>query len=129
MQIFTNMTLDDLKTGMIITLRNGYEYAVIRDRVADDLTNHDVFVRCIGDDRGWMCMGNYNYNLTYKACNDRDWDIVKVERGTHPFQFINLKYRNDDRVLLWKEPDAVKLTVAEIENRLGYKIEIVSEEE
>lgn len=126
---FANMTLDDLKTGMIVTLRNGYEYTVIRDRVADGLTDSDIMVRIDDEDRGWMKVADYNMNLTYHTIDDdeREWDIVKVERGNHPFQFMNLNYRKDNRVLLWEALKRVKLTIHEIENRLGYKIEIVSD--
>lgn len=134
---FTNMTLDDLKTGMIVTLRKGVQYAVMRNTAAEKPEHKNVFVYTNFDQSkvlsfydggcGFMTFDRYNSNLTHVY--DSKWDIVKVEIPKHAYGFMDLTYRVEDRKVIWIEPTAVKLTVAEIENRLGYKIEIVSEEE
>lgn len=128
------MTLNDLKTGMIVTTRNGYEYTVIRDHCSTNITGCDVFVRCIDNTRGWLNVREYNPDLSFTdkwsdKQENRAWDIVKVEVCEHPFGFMDLNYNRDDRKVIWEEPPAKKLTVSEIEKLLGYKVEIVSEEE
>lgn len=74
-----------------------------------------------------MGFDSYKPDLTYNG-KDRDWDIVKVEVPVHPFGFMTVDYRTYQRTVIWKEAPAVKLTVAEIEARLGYKVEIVSDD-
>lgn len=137
MQIFHNMTLDDLKTGMIVTMRNGSKYTVLRDIDVPFQNNKDLFIyvnfnqsKCfeyIDDDlgRGYMRFDTYESNL--KHVSNSQWDIVKVERSSHPYGFMDLTYDRGSRTIIWTEPTAVKLTVAEIEARLGYKVEIVSD--
>lgn len=121
------MTLNDLKTGMIVTCRNGREYTVIRDRVPDALTKSDLFIRNTESGVSHNRFDEYNENLTAKRTSE--FDIVKIERCNHPYAFIDLSRGKHHRVTVWKEESRKKLTVAEIENLLGYKVEIVSEEE
>lgn len=121
------MTLNDLKTGMIVTCRNGREYTVIRDRVPDTFTSSDLFVRFCENDPSHNRFDEYNNNLTARL--NSEFDIVKIEKANHPYAFLNLNYGKHHRVTIWKEEKRKKLTVAEIENLLGYKVEIVSEEE
>lgn len=123
MQTFANMTLDDLKTGMIVTTRNGNEYLIIR---SNDLSIVNTGIGGFAYN-GYTDFHTYRDNMTCKL--SRDFDVVKVEQFNSAFCLINFKNHPDKRKLIWKEQNAVKLTVAEIEARLGYKVEIVSEEE
>lgn len=133
----SHMTLDDLKTGMIVTMRNGTQYTVIRNMATPYQNADEIFVYTnfnqserltFNDDgRGWMPFDDYHNNFTHKR--NKRYDIVRVEIANNPFGFMDLKYNVHFRTVIWKEPLAVKLTLAEIEARLGYKIEIVSEEE
>lgn len=117
----THMTLDDLKTGMIITTKSGLEYLVLR--------NDKDFVAVRKG--GWISLKDYSSDLTYHTVWDDDhgWDIVKVECFDRWARILDFENNPKDKGVLWNEPDKVKLTLAEIESRLGYKIEIVSEEE
>lgn len=129
MQMMINMTLDDLKTGMIVTLRNGREFTVIRKMANSWRESNDILVySTTKGDHGWLLFKDYGKDMRYMS-GDNSWDIVKVETPVHPFGFMDVDYRRYERNLIWKEIPAVRLTRAEIEARLGYKIEIVSEEE
>ena len=123
MQIMQNMTLDDLKTGMIVTRRDGAKRIVFKN-------TPNIYNKCndfITDTSGhsWDSLCFYNQDLTNNT-GFKEFDIVKVECPVGAYDLGNI---NCKCTVLWKEAPAVKLTVAEIEARLGYKIEIVSEEE
>lgn len=136
MQIYQNMTLDDLKTGMIVTLRNGSKYIVLRNITYELDGNKDILAytnfdqaKTLGfrdDGCGWMGFNRYKSNLSH--VRDKKWDIVRVESPNNYRGMLDLNYSKVAN-LLWVERPAVKLTVAEIESRLGYKIEIVSDNE
>ena len=125
------MTLNDLKTGMIITTKEHGEYVIIRDFANDALHSNFIAVRPDDKNPGWIEMDDYNDDLTIRTgiFFMKGWDIVKVEKARHPFDFFDLKRDVDKRVLLWKREKCKRLTVSEIEYLLGYKVEIVSEEE
>lgn len=115
------MTLSDLKTGMIVTLRNGIECVVFRDTESSmDRSDHVILNREKGV---WERLNSYMYNLTNK--HNREFDIVKVERPPHPYAFQDIDYGRDGRVLLWECKEVKKMTVAEISKELGYEVEIV----
>lgn len=120
---FPHMTLNDLKTGMVVTRRDGVELIVFRNCEIGGYIERDFIISVNG--YNWDLLKHYNYDLTNNH-GHTNLDIVKVEEATSPRgSMVN----NCNRKVLWKETPAVKLTVAEIEARLGYKIEIVSEEE
>lgn len=121
MQICQNMTLDDLKTGMIVTRRNGTKMIVFKNTLKSYNKCNDF----ITDTRGhrWDPLCFYNQDLTNNT-GSKELDIVKVEC---PVGAYDLGKIDGGCIVLWEEHPAVKLTVAEIEARLGYKIEIVSD--
>ena len=122
---FANMTLNDLKTGMIVTMRDGHECVVLR-RVHTQLCKDiDVFVDI--KSRSWFEMNSFDNDFKCWRVPTGDYDIVKIEQPRHIFDSMNLSKDIDKREILWKETTTIKLTVAEIENRLGYRIEIVSD--
>lgn len=118
------MTLNDLKTGMIVTWRNGHEHVVIRNAATRCCDTRDCMVSY--EHLSWNPLSCYNDNFKNKNgyC---DFDIVKIEEVEHPYSILDLEYDRKNRKVLWEE--CRKLTVSEIENLLGYKVEIVSEEE
>lgn len=134
------MTPNDLKTGMIVTLRNGTEGVVFRDCCSklNDFAGRPTrlfdYSNCIVDVKGdaWFMLKSYNPNF---ECNPggissthiREYDIIKIEKARHPFDFLDLERNRDQREVIWEK--CKRLTVSEIENLLGYKVEIVSEEE
>lgn len=121
------MTLNDLKTGMIITWRNGRKATVLRDTVGftNMFNGRNFLVTCSGDE--WVKLANYNNDFTNRFLNTHD--IVKVEVPNHPLYCFDYERKDFNSKVIWEEKTAVKMTVAEIEKKLGYKIEIVSEEE
>lgn len=122
MQIYQNMTLDDLKTGMIVTVRGGDKYLILKN--APDHENiYFIGVR----KNGWINSVGYDKNLKYNE--DSTFDIVKVEVVRREMYLTHFEDHPEELKVIWEERPAVKLTVAEIEARLGYKIEIVSKEE
>lgn len=114
------MTKSELKTGHIVTYRNGEKRTVFKDtnrNPADFITDGHTHVN----------LNAYNEDLT--CVFDSNRDIVKVENahspitiGFNPGAFAQLK-------TIWKRPIPKKMTVSEIEAILGYKIEIIAEKE
>ena len=97
-------TKNDLKNGDVVTLRNGDKLLFIDDDFrdfSDDNYNN------LGD------VYDLNDNLTMEDRNDKDNDIVKVERPiTYEVKFECVKR---------------EMTIAEIEEELGYGVKIVKE--
>lgn len=124
MQIFANMTLDDLKTGMIVTTRNGLRYMVLTN-YHDELETNTKFIGVRKN--GWITSNGFTANLKYP--NDSSFDIVKVEVSGLRSRLLNFEDIDANFETIWEEKSVVKCTLAEIESRLGYKVEIVSEEE
>lgn len=121
------MTKSELKTGMIVTRRDGMKNTVYRDVVWSD---------CIGNDctkgvvvnvaySSWNPLSGYNEDLTNKHASC--FDIIKVEKPKHPFYLQKDPKECVKTELLWEREESKKMTVEEIEEILGYKIEIVSE--
>lgn len=124
------MKKSELKTGMIVTLRNGNEYVFMKDFIVDDdytmgSCNEGIIVN--GHKPSWSKMNHYDHNLKAITISDRSLDIMKVEIPNHPYAFTNIPYNRKYRKLVWERKEVKQMTVAEIEAILGYKIEIVSE--
>lgn len=118
------MKLSDLKTGMRIITRNGYEFIVLENVKTPSGKTQDMYVQ---KDGGFMPEGSYNEDLT--AIGDRDWDIMKVY-AQHQGKYLDgsvisgeTKYMD----LIWERKDKKEMTIAEIEKELGYSIKIVKD--
>ena len=123
------MTLKDLRTGDIIETRTGHRGIVIDtiiffDNGTEDIQyyNNEMFVR-------YSKTGNFQNSAG---------DIEKVYRITgNPKYFVAVDFRAwfDDNTplpqaaLIWERNPVKKVTVAELEKILGYKIEIIAEQE
>ena len=122
------MTKSELKNGMIVTTREGKEYLFLKDFVLNDtyiMSSCDEGILVNGQIPSWNMMKNYNDDLTNIQYNELD--IVKVEIVNHPHDLMNIMDEKWYRTLVWERKELRKMTVAEIEAILGYKIEIVSE--
>ena len=120
------MTLNDLKTGMIVTNRKGEEMLVLLDVSTQAVNSKHYFVDLNKNEMdGFNC---YNDDMTNKF-GKTEFDIVKVEKVTNPVSSVHPDYDRRWRKVIWERNYSKKLTVAEIEKLLGYKVEIVSEEE
>ena len=124
------MTKADLKTGMIVTCRNGYKYLLMfgTDNHYKDIgIGHDTL-------SDWIEICDYTddliYNGGYFAINDGRWDIVKVEK-THTITDIRKWIINPDSVslrVIWERPEEKKkYTYEQIKEILGEEFEIVKE--
>lgn len=108
-----SFTKADLKDGMVVEFQNGHKAMVVGD----------VFM-------GTHCYSNMNnWSDTLENSHTHFRAITKV----YTSKGLSLSsYFNDDKLtLIWERPEeeepAKKMTVAEIEKELGYKVEIVSE--
>ena len=104
------MKKDELKTGDIVTLRNGdkliynEEYEEFKDLSSD-------YYNSLSD------LDDLNDDMTYggDSKEDRKNDVIKIERPTGYETIFNNR-------------ETRKMTVAEICKELGYDVEIIKEE-
>lgn len=84
------MKKSDLRTGMIVSLRNGESYYVMLNTGFTWHDQNDVLVHKVVYETGWMPLCQYNEDLTYhddpdsilpsaSEEEDRLWDIVQVD--------------------------------------------------
>ena len=114
-------TINDIKSGYIVKLRNGVFMYTLR-------VNQDKFTKIITNGRDdWMYLSRYDYDL--KCDGDRRFlDIMEVYgliEGTNNYARCGF-LDNNHRPLLWKRSEPVKMTVEEINKKLGYEVEIVA---
>ena len=106
-----DFTKSDLKDGMVVEYHCGDRRIVLGDKL-------------MGFD-SWVDIVAFNDNLECE--NNKDLNIYKVYNSD---SYILKDYFKDKSLtLIWernKEEPAKKMTVAEIEKELGYKVEIVS---
>lgn len=101
----------DLKSGMVIEVRSGDRYLVLRDN--KKLTFMNANCKSYIDSRN---LGKDMLRLTYN-----NLDIMRV--------FDKVSILNDVQnttCLLWERKEVKKMTLAEIENELGYKVEVIA---
>lgn len=83
------MKKSDLRTGMLVTLRNGNAYYVMLGTGLGG-EQENVLIHKVGKDTGWMSLRNYDDNLLFHDIDDgilpvnseeedREWDIVRVD--------------------------------------------------
>lgn len=97
------MNKKQLKTGMVLTLRNGNHFLLLRDMptVRNDqimIQGTDIAVSLNGND-GQINLNDYNYQL-YRYSDTREMDIVEISIPRYPSQI----FAPDGMVLveLWK---------------------------
>jgi hypothetical protein len=122
------MNKSDLMTGHVATLRNGISY-VVYVGVATDYTglSHDgVLVNARHPEKTWFKLEHYTEDL--KNPDSSDWDIVKIQRVVHPYDLQNfMENEISDMTLVWERVEPRELTLAAIEEILGYPVKIVEE--
>lgn len=119
-----NFTKDDLKVGYVVKYRNGELRMVMPYSRGLALTDLDG---------KWLNINTeLNYDLTEVPCvpgtTKNSLDIMEVY-GLSAFGSTAYRISTFGRKLLWKREEAKKMTVAEIEKALGYKVEVVAEED
>ena len=112
------MTLDDLKTGMIVKTREGKYNIVMRDFIDEG----DILAGLSCDNKiseTWTSLSNYNQDMT----NSRfpHIDIMSV--------YASYTYSADTpKRLLWVRKEYKEVTMKEIEEKFGCKVKIVEED-
>ena len=126
-------TRDDLKPGYVIKLRDGTYLSI-------QMVGKETLIATAGmGDLDWKYLSNgwderlnsaYRGGKTFPAITyDKTKDIVAVYgyvQGTANYSRCG-EISSSSRPLLWSRQEAKKMTVEEIENVLGYKVEIVSD--
>ena len=112
------MRKSDLKTGMTVKYRNGSLAKVLKDVNTEYYGHQDVL---FAGKNGFMNGDSYLEDLHAKMF--RDYDIIEIYQ--RPGECVILDF--DTSKLLWRREEVKKLTVAEVEAELGYKVEIISE--
>ncbi len=114
-------TINDIKSGYVVKLRNGVFMYTLR-------VNQNKFTKIITngyDD--WMYLSRYDDDLKCDG-NRRFLDIMEVYgliEGTDNYAHCGF-VDSDHRPLLWKRSEPVRMTVEEINRKLGYEVEIVA---
>ena len=112
------MKLDDLKTGMIVTTRNGDSHIVMRDFV--DVG--DILAGISDNDNitnTWTSLSEYNKDMKHNKLPGLD--IMSV--------YTSYLYGIDTpKKLLWQREEYKEVTMEEIEEKFGCKVKIVGEE-
>ena len=83
------MKKSDLRTGMLVTIRNGDHYYVAMNTGFGG-EQENVLVHKVGKDTGWLALRNYDDNLLFHDIDDdilptnseegdREWDIIRVD--------------------------------------------------
>lgn len=112
------MTLDELKTGMIVKTREGKYNIVMRDFIDEgDVLAGLSFNNKISDT--WKSLSNYNQDMT----NSRfpHIDIMSVY-SSYPYS------ADAPKKLLWERKEYKEVTMKEIEEKFGCKVKIVEED-
>ena len=104
-----------LEPCMVVKLRNG-ELVYVAN------TKNGL---CLLDERkNWIKIQDYDDELCYQVGKNECFDIMEIYDLSELAQ-QSMKISIVDRRLLWKRKEVKKMTVAEIQKELGYKIEIV----
>ena len=115
------MTKSDLRTGMIITYREGRRGMVYLNVYPAMMNNSNDII--VDEGNGWMRLADYNEDLTCK--NYDKYDIVKIESAPNALWFPTPFDKEMKTKVLWERTK--KMTISEIEDILGYKIEIIND--
>lgn len=113
------MTLNDLKTGMIVETRNGNSYIVMRNfidygDILAGLSCNNVISNT------WTSLLSYNQDMKHSGVPYLD--IVSV--------YASYPYSADTPTrLLWERNEYQEVTMKEIEEKFGCKVKIVGNEE
>lgn len=113
------MKKSDLKTGMVVETRNGNKYLVLLDN--PDAPNMNL----INFKGGFLQLAFYDEDMIIQSAG-RAYDIMSVytlqDSIYNLFKERRLRYK-----LLWERDEPKEMTIAEIEEVLGYKIKIVGD--
>lgn len=116
------MTKSELKTGMMVTLRNGEKYLVFKN-IQTGYALGDVIVSL--DGQNWDDLNSYKEDLTYEDDFENHWDIMKVSQLFHPKTFLDLNYGSGSDETLWQRNEKKRYTYAQLKEILGTEFEVI----
>lgn len=124
------MKKSELKNGMHVITKNGDEFIVIDNVVADkqivDRNTSDVILVKIDNCGGWLALDRYDENLNSDGDdNDDDFKIVAIYKPLYYYDILLSVYDDYHGKNFVQIYGKKKMTKAEIEQALGYEIEIV----
>ena len=103
------MTKSDLKTGHIVTLRDGSKGIVIKDvNMNYEEQNIIIFPSNPNDEdnnKTFDDFSSYDENLKYSKNELNCWDIVKIEKCSNPYRFLEIDYNDSEVELLWERKE------------------------
>lgn len=113
---YKEFTKQDLKTGMVVELRNGGIYYVLGDKIIGKY--------------GFNIINDSNYldNMLTRNISDNEWNIVAVYSISSNCYNLDCILDKAYLNLIWErkeEPQPKEMTVEEIEKELGYSIKVV----
>lgn len=112
------MTKQDLKTGMLVKIRDGRILMLINECFSHQGDGYIMDIKGIKND----LTSEFDYGGPM-------YDIMKVSRVMTGSLLTDVKNWNGSTLqndIIWTRPDPIKkMTVAEISNELGYDVEIV----
>ena len=118
-----NFTKDDLKVGYIVVSDGKPWMAMFTQSESSGMSNRMVL---LNNEGRWMDLREFNNDLSCSVMPE--YTITEVY-GYSKFAYQARDMSTSCRTLLWKRENRTKkMTVAEIEKELGYKIEVVSED-
>lgn len=113
------MTKSKLKTGMIVTTRDGNEYMVFKDVETDSRTHRgNVLVNI--NKRLWDDFDSYDENMICK--HDSNFDIMKVKRCQ---VVADLLHDQCAANTIWERKEKKRYTYAQLREILGEEFEVV----
>lgn len=132
-----NFNMRKIHAGYVVEFRNGDRALVMR--CADGPNrSHLIFIsatsdRLFGRETDWESNTLERIAPGPGHIETRDWDIMRVYGYVHVGYHVKLVLSTATpgyhcRDLLWERKEAVKMTVSQICEKLGYDIEIIKEE-
>lgn len=118
------MTLNDLKDGMVVVLRNGDPYIVLKNvfYYGDILAGYKNFWEFYNTQ---ISLTRYNADMTFKNKSMDPFDIMEIyEKPEDIFHAFFKKGK-----LIWERKKHKEVTMQEIEEKFGCKVKIVGNEE
>jgi hypothetical protein len=96
------MTKSDLKTGYIVTLRDGGKAVVVKNMTFKECEK-DVLI--FQRECQWEYLDVWNEDLKHHTFHDHD--IVLVEKGGTPYNLFDIDYEHSKRTVIWGEVESV----------------------
>lgn len=112
-------SVEDIKSGYVVRFRNGRLSICMR-------YEQERFSKVLISNSGSVIRDTKNNYDDLKSKIHKNFDIVEVY-GLSSNEYNCMEISTLDRPLLYQEEKPKKMTISEIEEKLGYKIEVVSE--